>query len=345
METPKNKLDEFLESVGEYVKDRTGYMLTAALKDKFGERLQEIMEEEYGKGYDKGYDIAYSGGERYSDGELQEDLPFDNDIKEERNIKVKEAYIPSATTLLCMGHDILCEANVVPKECWLTSYPYTPGLRAHEAKIVTSFGGVGDYSESINQIKGIRPMLDVEPEGISDLKVGDKIQFAGHDWTILKPEEGLLWCDDIVAKCKYKDCTFKVETFYKDCEAYNALGHPIPYESLNDYDNSDLKRTFDNWCAEVGIYSVDQLHELRKFASAHNNGLYVQVGEADGKSLAIGFEKPASDNIIEFAQDHNIICSSSAEYADKIAEALKEEYEKGQLISEQGNLSEDEASL
>lgn len=97
------------------------------------------------------------------------------------------------------------------------------------AAIITGDGRVVNYGRHMLYPDGVRPALEVGYERMCmvnpRLDRGDKINLAGHTWTVISDQ--YILCDDTVGEC----------VFQNDWEA--------PY--AHDYEKSDAKEFLDDW--------------------------------------------------------------------------------------------------
>ena len=125
------------------------------------------------------------------------------------------------------------EAEALPKEIrsidkywWLRS----PGYFNYLAMYVRGDGSVDYNGDDVNYDGfGVRPALEVGYERMClvnpRLDRGDKINLAGHTWTVISGQ--YILCDDIIGKCAFR-------TDWKGSDA-------------NDYEKSDVKKFLDDW--------------------------------------------------------------------------------------------------
>lgn len=118
-------------------------------------------------------------------------------------------------------------------ECW---WLRSPGSDSSNVANVYDDGYVND--DNVDYDNNVRPVVALRlPEsGISNLNVGDKIEMAGHTWTILR--DGLALCDDVVGRAAFR----------KDWKAKDA----------NVYEVSDIKKWLERWAFENGINVANQ---------------------------------------------------------------------------------------
>lgn len=83
----------------------------------------------------------------------------------------------------------------------------------------------------VDNILGARPALKIQNLKSSNLNIGAKFSFAGHEWTVISNELAL--CDDLIG----------YTSFRKDWRA----------EDVNDYERSDIRNRLKNWTSESGI--------------------------------------------------------------------------------------------
>lgn len=130
-------------------------------------------------------------------------------------------------------------------ECW---WLRSPGSDSSNVANVYDDGYVND--DNVDYDNNVRPVVALRlPEsGISNLNVGDKIEMAGHTWTILR--DGLALCDDVVGRAAFR----------KDWKAKDA----------NVYEASDIKKWLQEWATENGI-KVQKMTEHDRIIDAYRN--------------------------------------------------------------------------
>ena len=107
---------------------------------------------------------------------------------------------------------------------WLRS----PGYDDYNAACVDGYGDVCDLGYIVNYYEpGVRPALIVNLDS-SNLSIMDKIETAGHRWTVIT--DSLILCDDIVG----------FTAFRADWQANDA----------NVYEASDVKKWLEKWWEE-----------------------------------------------------------------------------------------------
>lgn len=113
--------------------------------------------------------------------------------------------------------------------------------------------------QQVDQPLGIRPVIEIANLKFLGKGEGDKIKYAGHDWTIIRignddPYQAL--CDDIIGDCAFRDydeIDMEAGKFTKDGKSY-------PIEELNNYEKSNVKSFVENWAIEQGILTYEQIH-------------------------------------------------------------------------------------
>lgn len=126
----------------------------------------------------------------------------------------------------------------VDNDWWLRS----PGKFDKFAPFVSSKHGnvVSGYNDHITSQFGVRPALRIDNLQSLNLKAGDKIILAGHNWTIIS--DRLALCDEIIGKSAFRE----------DWKEDNA----------NNYERSDIKKWLEHWAKENGL-SEEQMSEVK----------------------------------------------------------------------------------
>ena len=96
--------------------------------------------------------------------------------------------------------------------------------------IVNNYGTLSLVCAQYENV-GVSPALRIQNLRSFNLIPGEKVELAGHTWTVIADD--LVLCDDIVGHA----------CFRKDRKAKDA----------NDYEASDIKKWLEAWAAENGI--------------------------------------------------------------------------------------------
>lgn len=97
----------------------------------------------------------------------------------------------------------------------------TPNNKPYEVGYINTAGAL-EYQGVSNHF-GVRPALICElAEGV---KQGDKLQIAGHNWTVIS--DTLIHCDEVIGHTPFREDFFA--------------------EDANNYETSDIKQWVDNW--------------------------------------------------------------------------------------------------
>ena len=143
-------------------------------------------------------------------------------------VKTKEAIeleIEEITLLSAQEYETYKEqVKLVNDDWWLRS----PGFDVTHATFVNSDGCLYSYGNGVVYVdNAVRPALKVNL-GSSNLRIGDEIEWANHNWTVISDELAL--CDETIAKLPLR----------RNWRADDA----------NEYEKSDLKKWLENWLAE-----------------------------------------------------------------------------------------------
>ena len=133
-------------------------------------------------------------------------------------------------TLLSIKEYREAEKNIecVNNNWWLRS----PGTYDGDAAFVDGEDGdVGEDGDDVLEEFGVRPALNISNLQSLNLKVGNKIKLADHNWTVISDELAL--CDEIIGGSAFRE----------DWEEDDA----------NEYEQSDIKKWLENWARENGV--------------------------------------------------------------------------------------------
>ena len=133
-------------------------------------------------------------------------------------------------TLLSIEEVELAKQNVpdVFKEnasWWLRS----PGYLNSHAAYVSNGGIVYADGRVVDRKNGLRPALRIDDLKANNLRIGDKIQVANRDWTVISNDLAL--CDEIIQR------------------------EPFNYDKThgNNYESSHIKEVLDKWEKEMRL--------------------------------------------------------------------------------------------
>lgn len=147
-------------------------------------------------------------------------IKADKHITQEVDIDILGITLLSAEEAETLPPDI----RDIKKTWWLRSPGYGDNYASIMLEGFTAFTDIRDDSKI-----DVRPALEVGYERMCMTKPrldrGDKINLAGHTWTVISYQ--YILCDDIIGKCAFR----------KD---YNA-------SDANDYEKSDVKKFLDDW--------------------------------------------------------------------------------------------------